>query len=227
MSSSTINLDDIFYLSDYKNKMNKIIPIFPLQLVIYPNSKYPLHIFEHRYKKMIANCLTHGSGFGIVAMFNTKMSDVGVYAEIDQITKKYENGEMDIIVKGINRFLINQLKMNPDGYYIAEVENYKDTNFNIDDSLTDTLLKEFNNIIKISGYKPDSNFWTSLNSSKFKSFKIAEKSGMDYEKRQEFLILRNENARINYLINHFIKTKNKFNSSKTLKNIIMNDGYLN
>ncbi len=47
--------------------MKNTIPIFPLNLVVFPDSKYPLHIFEERYKILLQKCLTDNSGFGIVA----------------------------------------------------------------------------------------------------------------------------------------------------------------
>ena len=207
--------------------MNELIPIFPLRLVVFPNSKYPLNIFEPRYKKMINDCLEHDSGFGIVAFFDNKISDVGVYVKISHLLKKYENGEMDIVVKGIKRFLINNTKLHIDGYYISNVEEYKDDTTIIDFPLVKKLQSEFKKIIELANYKLDEKYWDQLTKSKLKSYKIAEKAGLDYEKQQELLILKNENARLSFLINHFIYIKNKLSESKSFKNIILNDGYLN
>ena len=207
--------------------MNKIIPIFPLTLVVFPNSRYPLHIFEPRYRKMINECLGNNSGFGIVAAFENKISDVGVLVKITDVLKKYDSGEMDIIVEGTERFLINQTKIHPDGYYVSEIESYKDNNNEIDYRLIDKLHLHFEEIIELANYKLDDKFWENLSKSELKSFKIAEKSGLKYEQQQELLILRNENARLNYLINYFETIKNKIDDSQVLKNIVMNDGYLN
>ena len=170
--------------------MNELIPIFPLRLVVFPNSKYPLNIFEPRYKKMINDCLEHDSGFGIVAFFDNKISDVGVYVKISHLLKKYENGEMDIVVKGIKRFLINNTKLHIDGYYISNVEEYKDDTTIIDFSLVKKLQSEFKKIIELANYKLDEKYWDQLTKSKLKSYKIAEKAGLDYEKQQELLILK-------------------------------------
>ncbi|HQJ46975.1 MAG TPA: LON peptidase substrate-binding domain-containing protein, partial [Ignavibacteriaceae bacterium] len=73
------------------------IPIFPLNLVVFPGSKYPLHIFEERYKILIQKCLQENTGFGIVAAFDKKISDMGVYVLIDSVLKYYDNGESDIV----------------------------------------------------------------------------------------------------------------------------------
>lgn len=206
--------------------MEKVIPIFPLKLVVFPNSKYPLHIFEPRYKKMINKCLEDDSGFGIVASVGKKISDVGVYVKISDILKKYQNGELDIIVTGISRFLIKNTTLYQDGYYISEIEKYDDNINEINFSLVEELQNEFEEIIELANYRLEENFWKRLSESQTKSFNIAEKSGLSFEQQQELLILRNENERINYLINYFEAIKLKLTNAEALKKIIMNDGYL-
>lgn len=206
--------------------MNKIIPIFPLNLVVFPQSKYPLHIFEERYKKLVSKCLTENSGFGIVATSDKKMFDVGVYVIITDVIKKYESGESDIIVQGIERFLINKSTIHEDGYLLAEIERYIDNDFFIDNSLINKLKNNFEEVLKLANYNLEKSFWDRLNRSEYKSYKIAEKSGLSYEQQQELLILKSESERINYLINYFNYIKEKVSKADTLKSIIMNDGYL-
>lgn len=205
----------------------KTIPIFPLNLVVFPDSKYPLHIFEERYKILIQKCLQENSGFGIVASIDKKISDVGVYVKVTEILKTYINGELDIVVTGIERFLINYTSLHPDGYYLADVEKYNDDHSTVDPKLNDTLQNEFEEIVELANYKLEEAFWNNLNSAQLKSFKIAEKSGLSYEQQQELLILKNENERLLYLINYFLKIKDKVSSAESVKRIIMNDGYLN
>ena len=207
--------------------MKNTIPIFPLNLVVFPGSKYPLHIFEERYKILLQKCLTDNSGFGIVASIDKRISDVGVYVKVTQILKTYLNGELDIVVQGVERFLINSTSLHPDGYYVADVEKYDDENIMIDPRLNEELKSEFEEIVELANYKLEDAFWNNLNSAKLKSYKIAEKSGLTYEQQQELLILKNENERLSYLINYFILIKDKVDRADTIKKIIMNDGYLN
>ena len=56
--------------------MKNIIPIFPLIKVVFPNSKFPLHIFEERYKKLINRILDEKVGFGIVPYINDKVGEI-------------------------------------------------------------------------------------------------------------------------------------------------------
>lgn len=207
--------------------MNKQIPIFPLNLVVFPGSKYPLHIFEERYKILINKCLNENSGLGIVASFDKKISDVGVYVKIFSLLKRYENGEMDIIVEGIERFLINSTYQHQDGYYVSEVEKYPDNEIKIDLELIKELQNDFEEIVELANYKLEESFWKNLDNAEYESYKIGEKSGMSYDQQQEFLILKSENERLYFLINYFNWIKEKVNNSDLIKNIIMNDGYLN
>jgi ATP-dependent Lon protease len=203
------------------------IPIFPLNLVVFPDSKYPLHIFEERYKILLQKCLKENTGFGIVASIDNQISDVGVYVKVASILKTYLNGELDIVVQGIERFLINSTTLHSDGYYVANVEKYIDENVIIDPRLNDELQSEFEEIVELANYKLEDVFWNNLKSAQLKSYKFAEKSGLTYEQQQELLILKNENDRLSYLINYFVSIKDKVDRADTIKKIIMNDGYLN
>jgi ATP-dependent Lon protease len=205
----------------------KSIPIFPLNLVVFPGSKYPLHIFEERYKILINRCLEDNSGFGIVALIDKKISDIGVFVKVNQVLTKYENGEMDIIVEGIERFLINSTKLHANGYYVSEVEKYSDNKIEIDLSLIEELQNDFEEIVELANYKLEDSFWKNLKTAKLKSYKIAEKSGMSNDQQQEFLILKSENERLYFLINYFNLIKEKVNNADLIKKIIVNDGYIN
>ncbi len=203
------------------------IPVFPLNLVVFPGSRYQLHIFEEQYKILVQKSLKEDSGFGIVAPFDKKTYDVGVYVKIDSLIKEYERGESDIVIAGIEKFIINDTYLHPDGYYMAEIEKYDDDNSNIDDGLITALQDEFEEIIELVNYKLEDSFWSNFRSAKLKSYKIAEKSGLSYEQQMELLILKNENARLSYLIDYFLSIKEKVSTTENLKRIIMNNGYLN
>ena len=203
------------------------IPIFPLNLVVFPGSKYPLHIFEERYKILIQKCLKENTGFGIVAFIDKRISDVGVYVKVTNVIKTYLNGEFDIVVEGIERFLINSTSLHQDGYYLASVENYIDDSVLINPQLVDELQNEFEEIIELANYNLEDAFWNNLKFTKNKSFKIAEKSGLSYIQQQELLVIKNENERLNYLINYFTSIKDKVTTAEAIKKIIVNDGYLN
>ena len=76
--------------------MTNFIPIFPLALVVFPDEHLNLHIFEPRYKQLITDCFTNKKPFGIPAVINNKMMDLGMLVEIVEISKIYDDGKMDI-----------------------------------------------------------------------------------------------------------------------------------
>lgn len=88
------------------------IPLFPLDLVLFPNIILPLHIFEPRYKTMVRHCLDHQQDFGIVLMTGidertglVKTAPVGCSARITE-TEPLDEGRLNIQVLGIERFRI-------------------------------------------------------------------------------------------------------------------------
>ncbi len=207
--------------------MKKIIPIFPLITVVFPNSKFPLHIFEDRYKKLINRILDEQSGFGIVPYINDKVSEIGVYVEVADIIKRYDSGELDIIVKGKDRFFRRTLNIHEDGYYISSVEKYKDVSSDISETLIDKLKLKFTNLLQKANYELDESFWKKLGNVQIKSFKIAEKSGLTIIQQQDLLLLQEENKRLDYLINHFDELENRLEGELIQQEIILGNGYLN
>lgn len=203
------------------------IPIFPLSLVIFPNSKYPLHIFEERYKKMINKCLSQKSGFGIVSRIGENVSEVGVYVDIFDVIKIYESGEMDIVVKGKWRFRRLNFEMHSDGYYLSEVEKVDDKESEVDYNLFTELKDRVKEMLKLVQFDINQSFWDTLERTSLKSFKIAEKSGLSILQQQELLTLRSENRRLNYLLDHFEKLEEKLEANRMIKEIILGDGYIN
>jgi len=89
-----------------------LLPLFPLEMVLLPGERLPLHIFEDRYKQMIGDCLlaqTRGRGqqeFGIVLAKDEEMHSIGCTARIEEVTHRYEDGRMDILTVGQRRFEI-------------------------------------------------------------------------------------------------------------------------
>jgi Lon protease-like protein len=85
------------------------MPIFPLELVLLPGVPLPLHIFEPRYKEMIAECLDQKKPFGVVRASSDGVADIGCTAEIMSVTKKYDDGRLDILTRGVERFEVIQV----------------------------------------------------------------------------------------------------------------------
>ena len=195
---------------------------------MFPGAKYPLHIFEERYKKMVNSSITSGEGFGIVSKIDLEIANVGCYVLVDKVIKKYDNGSMDIFVKGIERFEIVTRSYNHNGYMEASVTSYYDAPDDENISLsTIEALKKFKDIINKASIELEESFWKNLETAETKSFKLVEKSGLNIKQQQAILTTQSENKRIKFLLEHFEKIESYIEESKAINKLIVGDGYLN
>jgi len=85
------------------------IPLFPLNVVLLPGADLPLHIFEPRYRSMVANCLKRKLEFGMLMALPNGVARVGCTAEVIEVVKRYDDGRMDILTVGRVPFRVVQL----------------------------------------------------------------------------------------------------------------------
>ena len=83
-----------------------LLPLFPLEVVLLPESPLPLRIFEERYKTMINECVKEQREFGVVLAQARSLQRIGCTAKVINITRKYDDGRMDIFTSGRRRFEI-------------------------------------------------------------------------------------------------------------------------
>ena len=102
--------------------MKKIkIPLFPLNIVVLPYEKVPLHIFEPRYKNMISESIENDTPFGIVLNNNGSIDSIGCSLNVTRVLKHYNSGEYDLIATGVKCFQIID-KVKKDGLWIGSIE---------------------------------------------------------------------------------------------------------
>jgi Lon protease-like protein len=105
------------------------LPIFPLSVVLFPGISLPLHIFEPRYKRMLADCLQDDGRFGITPMAEEAelpaAGAVGCIAEV-RVNQELPDGRSNIIVLGGARFVLSHLLQEPLPYLTATVEAFGD-----------------------------------------------------------------------------------------------------
>jgi ATP-dependent Lon protease len=84
--------------------------LFPLPLVLVPTERLPLHIFEPRYKELISECLEGGGEFGLVlATGDGAVHEVGTRAAVTDVLEELEDGRMNVVVEGRERFRLLEL----------------------------------------------------------------------------------------------------------------------
>ena len=107
---------------------SRLIPLFPLHLVVFPRARLPLHIFEERYKEMAGNAIRDNSEFGIVLAKDEGIVNTGCTVTIEKVMQMYSDGRMDILARGQRRFEIEALNQEK-SYLQADVNFFDDEDF--------------------------------------------------------------------------------------------------
>src|ERR671927_314491 len=114
-------------------------PLFPLQLVALPSELIPLHIFEERYKTMIARCLEEESEFGIVWMADDGLRPIGCACEIAEVLERMPDGRLNLIARGTRPFRI-EARQEELAYPAGTVEFLADRDEPADDEAAEEAL---------------------------------------------------------------------------------------
>ena len=202
--------------------MTNFIPIFPLALVVFPGEKLNLHIFEPRYKQLITECFHAKKTFGIPVVMNNKVSEKGTLMEITEISKNYDNGEMDIKTKGISIFnMLEMVKEIPDKLYSGAIVNYQPNYQNGSASMMKKIIestRKFHTHLEVSKDfgKPDE---------ELNSYDIAHHMGLSIEEEFQILSYENELHRQEFLKRHITKMLSVVEEMQSLKKKIQLNGH--
>jgi Lon protease-like protein len=109
--------------------MSTRLPVFPLPAVLFPGTPLPLHIFEPRYRELLADCLAADRRFGITpsgtAVEAPEPGTVGCTAEV-RVNQLMPDGRSNIVVLGGDRFVVTELLDEPKPYHVAAVDPFDD-----------------------------------------------------------------------------------------------------
>jgi Lon protease-like protein len=118
------------------------IPLFPLDVVLLPAMALPLHIFEPRYRVMIARCLDEKLEFGMILAANNNVATMGCTAEIVRKIRDYPDGRLDIATEGRAVFRLAEL-LDEKEYYEGLVEYVADEPSSLDAGKRAQIVAEF------------------------------------------------------------------------------------
>ncbi len=202
--------------------MTNFIPIFPLAIVVYPGEELNLHIFEPRYKQLINDCWQNKKRFGIPAVIDDKVGELGTSVEVVEVTQVYENGEMDIKTKGVEVFSILEIvKEIPDKLYEGAIVNYPEnsakSNARLMQRVLETILK-LHDILKVKKTYAKAD-------SELRSYDVAHHAGLSIKEEYELLGLFHELQRQEYLKQHLLKVLPVVAEMETLKKRIQLNGH--
>jgi Lon protease-like protein len=109
---------------------HQLLPIFPLPLVLFPGAALPLHIFEPRYRELLADVRRGDGRFGIVLATGGPERElprgtVGCVAEVQEV-HPLPDGRSNVLVEGAERFAFEEYVESPASYFVGEVTAYED-----------------------------------------------------------------------------------------------------
>jgi ATP-dependent Lon protease len=171
------------------------IGLFPLALVLTPTERVPLHIFEPRYKELIGECIAEGEPFGLVLEDDSGRRDIGTLAEVKEIAHVFDDGRMNILVEGGDRFRVTAWT---EGrvFPTAEVEPLEDdVDATPDPKAAHEALAVFRRLAAVADAEIDE----PDGSSGSLAFEIAAHIDFGTEPKQELLELRSERHRLQRL----------------------------
>lgn len=178
------------------------IPLFPLDIVLFPGQAMPLHIFEPRYRQMTRHCMDTQSPFGVVHASGVSLAQTGCSAMIVKILKEYEDGRSDILTAGQSAFqLIRTHDEKP--YMEADVE-YLDEDFMAVDSAVSARLEELCNQCHQLLYGEDAPPFETEGGISL-AYHVASELPVDVAMRQRLLEIRSEAERQGRLVAHLAK----------------------
>ena len=175
-----------------------LLPVFPLQVVLFPRTEIPLHIFEERYKEMIGECIEARSEFGIVLVIEQGVASTGCTAVVAQVFRKFDDGRMDILASGRRRF--EMLRLDQERSYLrSEVQFFDDeTDAPASDLLRHQALTLYLQLAERLSEKPP----PPETDDPQLSFQIASRLPVELRFRQGLLQIRSETDRLRRLISH-------------------------
>jgi Lon protease-like protein len=171
------------------------IGLFPLELVLLPTERVPLHIFEPRYKELIGECLAHEREFGLVLSDERGLREVGTRAAVTEVLQRFPDGRLNIVVEGRERFKLLQVTRRR-AFQTAEVEPLVDEEDADEAADVARALELFGRLREITGSEvdePDAD-------AGLVSFQLAARVDFGAEVKQQLLEQRSEAGRMRIVV---------------------------
>lgn len=202
--------------------MTNFLPIFPLGIVVYPGENLNLHIFEPRYKQLIKECDELKRPFGIPAVIENKMQDYGTMVSITEITKVYDNGEMDIKTRGEKVFrILEVIKEIPEKLYSGAIVNYPANQEHGSAEVMRRLVSSIRELYKMLNVDKD----FKKQDEHLNTYDVAHHVGLTLEQEYELLNLMHERQRQEYLKRHMTQVLPMVAEMERLKEKVKLNGH--
>ena len=167
------------------------IGLFPLELVLLPTERVPLHIFEDRYKELIGECMALDRTFGLVFADERGLREIGTHAAVATVLERFPDGRLNILAEGRERFRLVELTRGRT-FQTAEVEQVGDDEDAPDDGEVERALEQFAQLKELTQSEVDD----PAPDRGFLSFQLAARVDFGPEVKQQLLEQRSEARRM-------------------------------
>lgn len=182
-----------------KKKKLIMLPLFPLQIVVYPGEKLNLHIFEPRYKQLMQACENENITFGIVPFLDGRLTSFGTEVVLTEVQKRYDNGELDVRTQGIGLFHLDEFfKTAPGKLYPGGDVTRVDIVYDGTKKLGGHLLSMVRSLFSMLSIEKE----LPADPDRFLAYDIGHYVGLSQQQEYELLCITQENERREYLIEH-------------------------
>jgi uncharacterized protein len=202
--------------------MTNFIPIFPLSIVVFPGEQLNLHIFEPRYKQLIQECASQQKPFGIPAVIENEVKELGTLVELVEIKKIYDDGKMDISTRGVKVFRTLELvKQIPDKLYSGAIVSYPDDADDGNRAVMQKIMSGIQELHKLLNVSKD----FKKPEEELRAFDVAHHMGLNLQEEYEMLGLFRELQRQEYLKRHLNKVVPLLSEMEALKEKVKLNGH--
>jgi Lon protease-like protein len=169
-------------------------PLFPLDLVALPSEYIPLHIFEARYRTMVAECLERDRELGIIWLSHDELKPVGCAVAIDRVLERMEDGRINILTRGTRPFHLVE-RQDDLAYPAGTVEFLADRAEEPDEEAREAAGEAYAELVReATDSEPETELLAAMT-----AYDMAATVDFGLEAKQGLLELRSENARLRLL----------------------------
>lgn len=211
--------------------MTNFIPIFPLEIVVFPGETLNLHIFEPKYIQLINECHTEKKPFGIPVVIDKKVQEFGTLIEITELVQDEKSKEKPLLIKssggdtrtkGVKVFRVLEIiKDVPGKLYSGAIVNYPANHDKGSPDLMQTVMSGIRELHKLLNVSKD----FKKEDAAIKSYEVAHHIGLSLEEEYELLLLLDEKQRQAFLKRHIAKVVPMVVGMEKLKEKIKLNGH--
>jgi Lon protease-like protein len=193
--------------------------LFPLKVVLLPTEQIPLHVFEPRYKELIAECIEDDSEFGLVLSDDEGLRQVGTRARVTDVLERFDDGRLNVVVEGGERFRLVELTSGR-AFHTGQIEPIEDDDLDAEPADAQRALGLFRRVAELAEAET-----TEPEPSRRLSYEIAARIELPIGLKQELLESRSEPERLRRLSQALDGIAELLTKQKELRDLSSRNGH--